>query len=531
MSEWETVSDDGWETVERPRKAENASQPRRRTLLESLKSPEDWKRGAGLTGRTLTNVVTALPLAAMDFGIGARNLLTGSNYDSASKMWNDSLNAVGVPQPATALEKGVDIAGQMVLGSKMPMPTIGNVPPGFVSARPTAPEVPRGYELPPQMTASVGPSQANAAASISATPEAIAKGGGYTFGTVGDDASAGLNSTRQQIEEAGKRIGMRTTPGQATGSRSLQQMEAKLESQPMTSGPFNTIKANNAKALNRATAKELGEKSDVVDSNVLARANERLGAVFEGVRDETPRNIDPRRFVEKFQAINDEFEGLLPKNISSNDLVKKLQMFAEKGSATGHQLGNLSSKLGKAAHKEMTSAQGDRELGQALGQVKEYVDDLVEQGLKGKQLSTYQDARTQYRTFLSLLKPGVTNTATGDVSGLTLANVLARTDKYGYLLGKNQSDMYNAARFAQANRSIVGDSGTATRMPLQGVTDLVTRIPANLAVRAYTSSPAVNLAVRGQQVANKLPQIPFKMTPEQQRMMMLYSVPGLLSDE
>src|SRR5581483_2721957 len=59
------------------------------------------------------------------------------------------------------------------------------------------------------------------------------------------DESAGLNAAQQSAADAGSNLGMRMTPGQATGSKSLQQLEAKLESQPWTSGPFNTIKANN----------------------------------------------------------------------------------------------------------------------------------------------------------------------------------------------------------------------------------------------------------------------------------------------
>jgi hypothetical protein len=492
--------------------------PQRQAMGEQL------ARQLGRTGRIAADTIAAIPLAISDFGIGARNLLTGSNYEDASSMYRGAMDQI-LPKAEGTSEKVVDIAGQMLLGSRLPSPAIANqAPAGFASRTPTVP-VPNGYTSAPQ------PPTATASSNISVAPEATARGGGYTYGTVGDDASAGLNSTRKEILRAGRDIGMRATPGQATGSRSLMQMEAKLESQPMTSGPFNSIKADNAKTLNKQWAKAIGEKADTVDSNVLARANERLGGVFSSVRDEVPRPIDPKTFVEKFNGINDEFEGLLPQNLSTNPLVKRLYSYAEKGGASGRQLGDLSSKLGRATHKEMTSGSGDRELGQALGQVKDYVDDLVAQGLSGKQLGKYQDARTQYRNFLTLLKPGVTNVSSGDVSGPTLANVLARTDKRGFLLGKNKSDAYTAARFAQGFKPIVGDSGTATRMPLQGLTDLVTRVPANIATRAYVSAPAVNMATAGQNLANRFPQIPMMMTPEQKRAAAFYAANGLLSQE
>ena len=85
----------------------------------------------------------------------------------------------------------------------------------------------------------------------------------------------------------------------------------------------------------------------------------------------------------------------------------------------------------------------------------------------------------------------MTNTAKGDVSLATLGNLLSRVDKKGYMYGRNQSDLYNAARFAQAFRSIVGDSGTATRSAGgTTVADITFGIPMNLAARAYTSNTA-----------------------------------------
>lgn len=356
---------------------------------------------------------------------------------------------------------------------------------------------------PTQAAASVnvGPSAAGGQATAGGSVNFSMRGGGATAGSVGDDASAGLNAAQRRSMEAGQHIGMRVTPGQATGSRALQQFEAKLESQPMTSGPFNSIREGNQRVLNRATARAIGETSDVVDSAVLSRANERLGAVFENVRDATPRTIDPQTFVTRLQAVNDEFEGLLPggQTVAQHPLVQRLYRYAESGNASGEQLGGLTSKLGRAAHKEMTSGSGDRELGQALYQVKDYVDDLVEQGLSGERLELYQTARTQYRNLLNITKNlGTINPSTGNVSGANLANTLQKADKRGFLMGRNNSEMYNAARFAQAFKPIVGDSGTATRSPVNSPIEAVLRAPFWLGARAYASQPAVNMAVAAQ---------------------------------
>jgi hypothetical protein len=111
----------------------------------------------------------------------------------------------------------------------------------------------------------------------------------------------------------------------------------------------------------------------------------------------------------------------------------------------------------------------------------------------------FQTAREQYRNLMLLTsRVGAVNPSTGNVSGSILANLLQQKDKAGFLFGRNNSDMYNAARFAQAFRPIVGDSGTATRMPLPSPTDFLVSLPFNLATRAYTSSPTVNAALSAQ---------------------------------
>jgi hypothetical protein len=153
----------------------------------------------------------------------------------------------------------------------------------------------------------------------------------------------------------------------------------------------------------------------------------------------------------------------------------------------------------------MTTQAGDRDLGRALYQVKDYVDDLVAQGLKAEELTQYNAARSQYRNLMLLTqRVGVLNPSTGNVSALNLANLLQQKDKGGYLMGRNQSDAYNALRFAQAFKPIVGDSGTATRSMINSPLDLLFNLPLNLATRAYTTSPAIKAAVGAQAAGQNL---------------------------
>lgn len=123
---------------------------------------EQIKRQLGLTARIGADVIGSLPLIAMDAGVATRNLLTGSDYDMPSKMYSDALDEV-LPHPQTGIEKGVNIAGQMVVGSKLPAPQAAQQAPANFSQQTTrqmalAKAADQGYVVPPS---TVNPSPTN----------------------------------------------------------------------------------------------------------------------------------------------------------------------------------------------------------------------------------------------------------------------------------------------------------------------------------------------------------------------------------
>ena len=341
----------------------------------------------------------------------------------------------------------------------------------------------------------VGGAQVN----VTTTPTATVTGGGMTPGVVGPDPSAGLTAAQQAILGRGKEMGFRTTPGQETGSRSLQQMEARMESSPFTSGPFNTIKDANQKILNRATAKAIGVDSQELSNPVLAQAQRQISNVYQQVASPQVKKVDGNTIQTGIEIVDKAFEGLTTQPFKNNIFVQQVQNIAAKGEASGNELQALSSKIGKRAKNEMTTAMGDRELGSALFQLKEMVDDALAQGLSKEQQAAFQQARANYRNLMTIRSnQGVVNPSTGNVSGLNLASALTRKDPQGFVFGSNQTPMYEAARFAQAFRPIVGDSGTATRSMEVSPLSMMLAAPTNIAARAYTAQPTANLAARMQ---------------------------------
>jgi hypothetical protein len=349
----------------------------------------------------------------------------------------------------------------------------------------------------PTVAPSAGTTTAQAQTSATVTPTASVTGGQMTPGVVGADASAALTEAQKAILNRGKAMGFRTTPGQETGSRSLQQMEARMESNPMFSGAFNTIKDTNQKVLNRATAQAIGVDAAELSNPVLAQAQRQISAVYNRVSSPTVQKLDQMYVMNGIDLIDSAAEGLTTQPLRSNIFIKQLQELAAKGEATGNQLATLSSKIGKRAKNEMITPNGDRELGQALFQIKEIVDDQLAAGLSAADQAAFQAARANYRNLMTIRSSaGVVNPSSGNVSGLNLASALTRKDPRGFMEGSNTTPMYEAARFAQAFRPIVGDSGTATRMMEITPLNMLLSMPTNIAASAYTSTPAIAAARR-----------------------------------
>lgn len=313
---------------------------------------------------------------------------------------------------------------------------------------------------------------------------------GRGVGSVLRSSGASLTAGQNAAKAAGDRLGLRLTPGYASGSKPLQRMEAMFESNPVSSGGFDALKEGNQKALNRIAAKAIGEDSDELSAPVIGNAFDRIGKVYESVGTKQIAPLDSSAITGRLVNIIDDHAGTYASNadVASNPLFTKFSDFTDSGQATQEQLSKLSSNLGKAVKNQFTNPSGDRQMGSALAEVKELVDDALESSLTGNLAKEFGEARGQYRTLMQLTKnSNVVNPASGNVNGNALARVLQNKDVGGYLRGKNTSDLYDAARFSQAFPRIVGDSGTATRS--MGAADYLTALPARALSEMYLSAP------------------------------------------
>lgn len=341
-----------------------------------------------------------------------------------------------------------------------------------------------------------GPSSAAAESAAGGVVNVNVTGGGAGFGSLGDDASRGLNQAQQQALEAGQALGMRATPGQATGSRALQQLEAKMESQPMTSGPFNAIKAGNARVVSREFLRAIGETGDEVTPQIIAQADQRIGGAFERAAQNNRINWDNALqgdIADVVQSATSELQDQ-----ESRVIARQAEDLLAKAARNGGVIDGAAFQNSRQALTRL-SIGNNSSIGYWARQLREALDDALIRSVGPAEAANLATARGQYRILATAMnRTGALNTAKGAVQPGILANALAQSDSRGYLMGGNQSGLYNALRFAQAFQPIVGDSGTATRSMITNPLEILARIPFWAGSRAYTSSPAVRAAVATQ---------------------------------
>lgn len=301
---------------------------------------------------------------------------------------------------------------------------------------------------------------------------------GAAGGLIGDVAGRGaarlarpvqsrLGGMKERVADWAKAKGFKLTPGQATGSQPLIKAEAAMRSTPPTSGPLADIAEHNQRKINRIALEAVGASGEEVSDTALGRAHDRLSSRFKALTQDA--QIDAGDFIDQVGAkmremdIDDMFdiEGVEP-------WLERVVDRAKNGKLSGADYQRLQSRINSKARSIFRSQQGDREFGFALIAMKDALDDAAERSLGKAQRKAFGKVRRQWKNKVALEAPGVVNTGTGDVSAASLANVLKRMDKTGFLRGKDTSDFYEAARFGQAFKDIA-DSGTATRSYLQNL--------------------------------------------------------------
>jgi hypothetical protein len=228
---------------------------------------------------------------------------------------------------------------------------------------------------------------------------------------------------------------------------------------------MRAVTDHNVDLLTRAVSNSFGEDTTSIGPSVLSRAEQRLSSGFGKVAAPQAVQFDQSQMATRLDQAARAYEGLLrgDTQLLDNRLVAQAVDIATspQGTATAERLHALSVNLGKRAAAEMKGVAGDRQLGMALFDVKNVVDDALMSGMSASEQTAFQTLRGEYRNFIRLLSnPKIINESSGKVNGQSLATMLAKTDRIGYTFGRNDSPMYTLARFFEAFPPLP-DPGTA----------------------------------------------------------------------
>lgn len=203
---------------------------------------------------------------------------------------------------------------------------------------------------------------------------------------------------------------------------------------------------------NQATAAAVGSAAPKLDQPAINAASNRFTQIFGAARNPAvtvPLGAPTASEIGRVAA--SAGNSSTRQAFQASDAVQDLMANLRSGSANAQQLGKISSDLGREAAAQMSTKTGDRALGRALFDLQDHVDQLVGNSITDPALKqSYAAAVPQYRNFLTLTRrPGLLNSATGDVNPPAVGKFLQRTDA-GYRNGTNQSTFYNMARWGQA---------------------------------------------------------------------------------
>lgn len=282
---------------------------------------------------------------------------------------------------------------------------------------------------------------------------AVGGAAGFAFPAAGQ----GLAAIGRRSASIADDLGLRLTPGHRYNSPSLQRVEASMESFPLTAPAFTGLRDQNQKALNRVAAEAIGVIGDDLSGDVLGAAKARIGAQFNSLTQGRQIPVD-EQFTADISAIRQKLDTPLKSAKKGRKFLDALDEIVSSGTITDRAYQDISSEIADELMSKGTKGVSKS----ALREAKERIDDLFERSMGADELASFRKAREQWRNLLNVSK--ATDTATGNVSGLKLANRLATKDEHGYVFGNNKTPLYNAARAAKQYKDVVGDSGTASRM-------------------------------------------------------------------
>lgn len=276
------------------------------------------------------------------------------------------------------------------------------------------------------------------------------------------------NPARADLTAAGNRLrgeGVTDlTAGQRTGSHALSHFEAENGG-----GRYANALENQGRQFTQAVMRRVGENADSATTQVVDRAFTRIGRDFDDLQSRSHTQLTPQLQNDLLNVVADYHANTGQAHVAPvvEQTMDRIAEVAARNGGTipGPNYQRLRSQMEKVARET-----GQPETAHALRNLREVLDDAVEQGLSPQDIARWGQARRQYRNLLvvedAVTRPGA-ETALGMISPKSLASAVKGQDKRRYARG--QGDFAQLAHDAAATMTRPPNSGTPGRLAgLQG---------------------------------------------------------------
>lgn len=260
-----------------------------------------------------------------------------------------------------------------------------------------------------------------------------------------------------RLEQAGVPVDL----AEIAGSENLRMVRRFLTDNPISAGEMKKGQEATQTAFNRAALKLIGEQGDAAVPEVLARADDRIGAVMDDIAARNKIKIDDQMIndlvnIEASASMTVSADQFAPVRAQLNNILQKLEKGDVISGDAYQRIRTLAADMGKNPALAMVSKS-----------LRESIDSALERTAGAADAEAIKTARKQYRNLMKV-QDAVGLTETGDISIPKLAAATSTKRERGAAL-KNRGDaqMARLARSAMTVREAFPQSGTAPRAALQ----------------------------------------------------------------
>jgi hypothetical protein len=261
-----------------------------------------------------------------------------------------------------------------------------------------------------------------------------------------------------------KRAGVPLDAAQASGSQRMMQVKRFLTDNPLTAGAQAKQAEKTAAGFTRAALKEIGEVADVADEEVLARASQRIGRIFD--------DIAARNSVKITDDVLDDLVSLsnranatleVPQaRLIQNQIDEIISKAADKGELAGAAYQNIKQNLDLLTN---SNAPGVKHW---AAQLRGRLDEALQASVSPADFDALKTARKQYGNLQSIIQAVNPDANISPAKLYNAMNVKAFGQKKAMATGLRQKEL---AKLAKAGKRIIPErmpnSGTTPRGALQ----------------------------------------------------------------